>query len=75
MKLINLCAPPLSGVIEYMTKSGTLTTTGEGGGIGHFVVGTTQKYHFFDAALKIVTRFGDTDTPIDNRKFHSPILK
>ena len=32
-------------------KSGTLTTTG-GGGVGHFVVGTTQKYHFFDAAPK-----------------------
>ena len=31
-------------------KSGTLTTTGEGWGIGHFVVGTTQKYPFFDAA-------------------------
>ena len=27
-------------------KSGTLATTG-GGGVGHFVVGTTQKYHFF----------------------------
>ena len=29
IKLIDLCAPPLSRVIEYMTKSGTLTTTGE----------------------------------------------
>ena len=23
------------------------------GGVGHFVVGTTQKYHFFDAAPKV----------------------
>ena len=28
-------------------KIGTLTTTR---GVGHFVVGTTQKYNFFDAA-------------------------
>ena len=35
---------------KFPQKSGTLTTTGEGGGIVHFVVGTTKKYHFFYAA-------------------------
>ena len=31
---------------NFPQKSGTLTTTREEG-VGHFVVGTTQKYHFF----------------------------
>ena len=31
----------------FPQKSGTLTTTRGGGVVGHFVVGTTQKYHFF----------------------------
>ena len=39
-----------------MLKSGTLTTTGEGGGVGNFVVGTTQKYNFFDAALNVLLK-------------------
>ena len=42
IKLINLCAPPLSGVLWYFDYN-----WGGGGGIGHFVVGTTQKYNFF----------------------------
>ena len=52
IKLINLCAPRLPGVNEYMRKSGTLTATG-GWGLGHFVVGTTQKYHFLTPPLRI----------------------
>ena len=35
-------------------KSGSLTTTGEGEG-GHFVVGTSQKYHFFTPPLRTYT--------------------
>ena len=33
---------------------------GGGGGVGHFVVGTTQKYHFFDAPMYVRCFFLDT---------------
>ena len=39
-----------AGVVEYMTLADSTCVEGGGKGVGHFVVGTTQNYHFFDAA-------------------------
>ena len=53
-----MCATPQSGVIEYMTKSGTLTTTGEGGGGKPLCGGHHPKVPlFFDAAPKSKEHF------------------
>ena len=41
-----------------------MTTAGEGGEVGHFVVGATQKYHFFTPPLSILGKsvYGSSTT-------------